>query len=252
MQEKILEKGIPTRETLLDSLSTEGATPLKRYQELFVGEESLPGLIKYELLASLLSAIPGALGLSLRKVFTRGLFAKAGEGLFLGPHVTLRCPGRMTLGKNVVIDGNAVLDAKGEDSQITLGDSVLVGKDTTLSCASATIAIGDDVSIGPYCYLRAGLAGIRIGSFVTIGAHTAIVSGSPSYRRLDIPMKKQIGSIRGITLGDDIWIGVGAQILDGVTLGSGSVIGAGAVVLEDIPAYAIAAGVPARVIGYRT
>ena len=250
MQEITLEE--PTRETLLDSLSTGSTSNLQKYQDLFVGGESLLDLVKYELLAGFMSAIPGALGLFLRKTFFKSLFAQVGDGLIVGPHVTLRCPGRMSLGKNVVIDGNAVLDAKGADSQIILGDSVLVGKDTTLSCTSATISIGIDVSIGPYCYLRAGLAPIQIGSFVTIGSHTTIVSGSPSYKRLDIPMKRQLGNTQGITLENDIWIGVGVRILDGVKLGSGSVVGAGAVVLEDIPAYAIAAGIPARVIGYRS
>jgi acetyltransferase-like isoleucine patch superfamily enzyme len=64
-------------------------------------------------------------------------------------------------------------------------------------------------------------------------------------------MKIQIGSTEGITIGDDVWIGVGVRITDGVSVGSGCVIGAGAVVLENIPDYAIAAGVPAKVIGNR-
>jgi acetyltransferase-like isoleucine patch superfamily enzyme len=64
-------------------------------------------------------------------------------------------------------------------------------------------------------------------------------------------MKRQVGSTAGITIGDDVWIGVGARVLDGVTIGGGSVIGAGAVVIEDVPEYAIAAGVPAKMIGTR-
>ena len=64
-------------------------------------------------------------------------------------------------------------------------------------------------------------------------------------------LENQIGSTEGIIIGDDVWIGIGARILDGVTVGSGCVIGAGAVVIRDIPDYAIAAGVPAKVIGNR-
>ena len=55
----------------------------------------------------------------------------------------------------------------------------------------------------------------------------------------------------GIKVGDDVWIGFGATILDGVKIGNGAVIGAGAVVAKDIPPYAIAVGVPATVIRYR-
>jgi len=252
MQETHLREHTATRETLLDELSMGKSSSLEKYQQLFVGGSSLLELFKYELLTGLLSSIPGALGFLLRKTFYKFLFAEMDRGSVIGSHVTLRCPVRIGLGKNVFIDNNVVLDAKGVDSQIALGDSVLVGKDTILSCVSAKITLGEDVSIGPYCFIRAGLAPVKIGSLVTIGSHTAIVSGNPSYERTDIPMKKQVGSTHGITVGDDVWMGVGVRIVDGVTIGSGSVIGAGAVVLEDVPDYAIAAGVPARIIGYRS
>ena len=54
-----------------------------------------------------------------------------------------------------------------------------------------------------------------------------------------------------IIVQDDVWIGYGATILSGLTIHQGAVIAAGAVVTKDIPPYAIAAGVPARVIKYR-
>jgi len=54
-----------------------------------------------------------------------------------------------------------------------------------------------------------------------------------------------------VEMGHDIWIGHGATVLAGVTIGTGAVIGAGAVVSKDIPPYAVAVGVPARVIKFR-
>lgn len=251
MQETYFDEGAAIRETLLDELSTGKSSSLQKYQQLFVGGSSLIDLLKYELLTVLLSSFPGALGLLLRKAFYKFLFAEMGRGSVIGSHVTFRCPARITLGRDVFIDNNAVLDAKGLDSRIALDDAVLVGKDTILSCVSARITLGQDVSIGPFCFIRAGLAPVRVGSSVTIGSHTTIISGNPSYERMDIPMKKQVGSTQGITVGDDVWIGVGVRIVDGVDIGSGSVIGAGAVVIEDVPQFAIAVGVPARIIRYR-
>lgn len=54
-----------------------------------------------------------------------------------------------------------------------------------------------------------------------------------------------------VKIGNDVWIGARVSLLEGVTIGDGAVIAAGAVVTENIPAYAIAGGVPARVIKYR-
>ena len=65
-------------------------------------------------------------------------------------------------------------------------------------------------------------------------------------------MKAQIGSTKGIAIGSDVWIGVGARIIDGVRVGSGSVVGAGAVVIGDVPGYSIVAGVRARIVGERS
>ena len=52
-------------------------------------------------------------------------------------------------------------------------------------------------------------------------------------------------------IGNDVWIGHGVTIKAGVTIGNGAVIGSNAVVTKDIPPYAIAAGVPAKIINYR-
>ncbi|MFC0410238.1 DapH/DapD/GlmU-related protein [Roseomonas elaeocarpi] len=54
-----------------------------------------------------------------------------------------------------------------------------------------------------------------------------------------------------VTLGHDVWIGHGVTVLPGVTIGDGAAIGAGAVVTRDVPAFAIAVGVPARVLRFR-
>ena len=55
----------------------------------------------------------------------------------------------------------------------------------------------------------------------------------------------------GIIIGDDVWIGYRATILDGVTIGQGAVVAAGAVVTKNVPPYAVVAGIPARVVRKR-
>jgi acetyltransferase-like isoleucine patch superfamily enzyme len=242
---------VKAKETLVDTLSADTSSPLRQYQEIFVGTDSFVALLRYELLTLFLTPLPGALGYFLRSRLYPKLFAAAGRGIVIGPNVTLRSPTKISLGSNVYIDRHAMLDAKGAKSSIRVGDSVLIGSSTILSCAQATITVGSDVSTGPNCYIRASRGPVTLGSFVTIGTGAIIISGSADYRRLDIPMIKQDAPARGISIADDVWIGVGAKIIDGVSVGEGSVIGAGAVVIGDVPDYSIVAGVPAKIIRTR-
>jgi len=237
--------------TVMDELTQDGDSAFRKYQDIYVGTRSISSLVKYELLTSLVSPIPGAIGFFLRRLFYKKLFAKIGDGTVIGPYLTLRCPDRISLGNNVFLDDNVTLDAKGEESHIIVGDSILIGKNSSLSCSSSEIHLGNNVSVGSNCYIRASRAPVKLGSYVTIGAHTVIISGNPSYKRLDIPMMKQKGKARGIAVGNDVWIGIGVKVVDGANIGNGCVIGAGAVVIRNIPDYAIAAGVPARIIGSR-
>lgn len=54
-----------------------------------------------------------------------------------------------------------------------------------------------------------------------------------------------------VEIGNDVWIGARATILEGVTIGDGAVVAAGAIVTKDVPPYAIVGGVPAKIIKYR-
>ena len=111
-----------------------------------------------------------------------------------------------------------------------------------------------------------------IGSFCSFGYNTAVVQPHymgvtthqflfaswryPGFHEM-LPHDKQekvftenIASHKTI-IGNDVWTGRNVSIMAGVTIGDGAVIGTGAVVTHDIPPYAIAVGVPARVIKYR-
>ena len=70
---------------------------------------------------------------------------------------------------------------------------------------------------------------------------------TPAARVIDISKT----SIRSVRVGNDVWIGFGTLVMDGVSIGDGAIIGAGAVVTKNIPPYAVAAGVPAKIIRYR-
>jgi acetyltransferase-like isoleucine patch superfamily enzyme len=101
--------------------------------------------------------------------------------------------------------------------------------------------------VGPFC----SLGDVTLGDDVLIASHVSIANGGAQHgiERLDIPVREQPGDYPRITIGCDTWIGDRAVVLANV--GKHCVIGAGSVVTKPIPDYAIAVGVPARVIGSR-
>lgn len=110
------------------------------------------------------------------------------------------------------------------------------------------VEIGENVSVNPYACLSGKL---RIGNGVRIASHVSIVGFNHGFDDLDTPIYRQPLTSTGIVIGDDVWIGANAVLLDGITIGPGAIIAAGAVVAKDVAAYAIVGGVPARVVRMR-
>lgn len=113
-----------------------------------------------------------------------------------------------------------------------------------------------NVQLGDYSYfaMNAHAANVTIGKFCSIGPNfccglgihpTNGISTSPIF------YKGLVDEHKKTNIGNDVFIGANVTVLDGVTIGDGAVIGAGAVVAYDIPPYAIAIGVPAKVVKYR-
>ncbi|NBF00459.1 acyltransferase [Nonomuraea sp. KC401] len=107
-----------------------------------------------------------------------------------------------------------------------------------------TLVMGDDCTLNPYAVARGRVV---LGDAVRVGAHTSLLGFNHGVEP-DRPVFRQPISSKGITVGDDVWIGSNVVVLDGVTIGDHAVVGAGAVVTKDVPAWAMVAGNPARPI----
>lgn len=93
------------------------------------------------------------------------------------------------------------------------------------------------LNIGKYCSISYGVKFV-----MDDGQHTY-------YQVTNYPFPaNEIGEKKGITVGNDVWIGLNAIILNGVKIGNGVTIAAGAVVTKDVPDYCVVAGVPAKII----
>lgn len=163
---------------------------------------------------------------------------KCGNGIQIGKGFTVVGPNYIDIGDNFTAGNNLSLAAyeyyKGEKT----------GQIPTLS-------IGNNVSMMDNCAVSC-IRSIRIGDGVLCGANVFITDnfhGNNQKEDLIIqPSKRKLYSKGSVIIGDNVWIGRNVCIMPGVVIGNNSVIGANAVVTSNIPAGAIAAGVPARVI----
>lgn len=158
------------------------------------------------------------------------------------------------LGETPLIDPTAHVRAS------TLGRYTEVGPRTKLL----------EVEMGDYSYVvnDSDIAYARIGKFCSIAAMTRLNPGNhPTWRASQshflyrasayFPGEEDEADFfqwrrdQQLTMGHDVWIGHGAVVLAGRSIGTGAVVAAGAVVSKDVPAYAIVAGVPARIVKWR-
>ena len=130
------------------------------------------------------------------------------------------------------LDRGVVLLCSGESSdipKIRIGAFTYINRNTFLD-ATESLIIGRECGIGPGCY-------------ITDHDHGTDIEKAPlGQSMISKPTK----------IGDRVWIGANVTVLKGVTIGDNAVIGAGSVVTKDIPENAIAVGVPAKVIRYKT
>jgi bifunctional N-acetylglucosamine-1-phosphate-uridyltransferase/glucosamine-1-phosphate-acetyltransferase GlmU-like protein len=135
------------------------------------------------------------------------------------------------IGSGAALDRGVVLLCTGPaDGSIRLriGPDTYINRHTMLD-ATISLEIGSHCAIGPGCYLTDHDHGL-----------------DPSLPPLGQPMLSA-----PTRLGNEVWLGANVVVLKGVTIGDSAVVGAGSVVTKDIPADAVAVGVPARVVRLR-
>jgi acetyltransferase-like isoleucine patch superfamily enzyme len=139
---------------------------------------------------------------------------------------------------------------------ISIGSYTIIGKGTVLSAGWGPGHEGlppDLVRIGDRCLIGRGSSIVGHGSIVLeddvwTGQQVHLTDMNHGYVNLDLPISQQADPDAPIRIGAGSWLGHGVVVLPGVHVGKHTVIGAGSVVTHDIPDYAVAAGIPARVL----
>jgi acetyltransferase-like isoleucine patch superfamily enzyme len=165
----------------------------------------------------------------LERFYLRNSVGSIGKGSIIFEGVRfIPCPANICLGDNVRIYQGCVLTV-GEHGYIELGDHSHLGVNVYLNASAGRILIGRHVAIAPLTQIY-------------------------SYSNIFEPGKyiDECHMVADVVIEDDVLVGSGVTILPGVKVNQGAVIGAGAVVTEDVPAYHIVGGIPARKIGVRS
>lgn len=205
------------------------STTTAGYEEITYQQFSPTPAMRAALLVAgaLVSPLAWVLAVGVRRSAT--LFRTMSEALSLVPYalgVVLRAEfyrrALRRCGRNLVVEFGAVFVYP----DVSVGENVLIGRFTIVH----------------HC---------DIGDYALIGERCTFLSGSRQHRytRTDVPMALQGGQRRRISVGRDCWIGSHAVVMDDV--GAGSVVAAAGVVTAPVPAGAIVAGNPARLVRHR-
>ena len=177
------------------------------------------------------------------------------SSVFIGRKVKVREKRKLSIGVRTKIHDGVVLDALSTDGLI-IGSNCVIGERTIIQCTGGLINIGKGITIGDNttfnndCFFGCA-GGIEIGDDVVAGQYVRFHSENHNFDDLDVLIKDQGTTHKGIKIGNNCWIGSGAVFLDGSELGNGCVVAANAVVTSKFESNCVVGGVPAKIIKKR-
>jgi acetyltransferase-like isoleucine patch superfamily enzyme len=133
---------------------------------------------------------------------------------------------------------------------VHLGRFCWIGHDCKIRCHEGEVRIGAKTVIGQECTISA-FQHVSIGRECILADRVMLIDFDHGVVEVERPVREQGIYKRDVRVGHNVWIGYGAAFLRGTTVGDNSVIGTYSVVSRDVPANAVAGGVPVRVIRMR-
>lgn len=184
----------------------------------------------------------------------RGLL-KVRKMVSLGRDVRVLAKHNAYLGKGVSIGNYSTIDALGTKGfYIGAGSSIgsfsILKVSGTLTSIGKEIKVGSNVGIGDFAHIG-GAGGVVIGDNTIAGAYLSIHPENHVFSDTNELIRKQGVTRKGVSIGENCWIGAKVTILDGTVIGDGCIIAAGAVVIGSFPDNVIIGGVPAKILKQR-
>ena len=188
------------------------------------------------------------------KIFSFG-HEKIAKNIFVGKKVKVIEKKYLTIREKTKLQDGVYIDALSREG-VSIGDGVVIGRNTRIECTGGLQSIGKGVRIGNRttfgndCMFGAA-GGIEIGDDVVAGQFIRFHSENHNYNDISKLIRNQGVSHKGIKVGNNCWIGAGVVFLDGAELGDGCVVGTNAVVTKNFPENSVIVGVPAKIIKKR-
>jgi acetyltransferase-like isoleucine patch superfamily enzyme len=135
-------------------------------------------------------------------------------------------------------------------ARVEFGRFVWIGDGTKIRCHEGRVEIGRKTVMGQECTISA-YQRVRIGEQCVIADRAMFIDFDHGVVEVERPIRMQGIYKRDVEVGSNVWIGYGACILRGVRVGDNSIVGTNSVVTKDVPANAVVAGIPAKVIRMR-
>ena len=134
--------------------------------------------------------------------------------------------------------------------RVEFGRFVWIGDGTKIRCHEGVVEIGSKTVMGQECTISA-YQRVRIGEQCVIADRAMFIDFDHGVVEVERSIREQGIYKRDVEVGSNVWIGYGACVLRGVRVGDNSIVGTNSVVTKDVPANAVVAGIPARVIRMR-
>ncbi|MBA2517468.1 MAG: acyltransferase [Solirubrobacterales bacterium] len=138
----------------------------------------------------------------------------------------------------------------GPEARVRLGRWCWIGHGTKIRAHEGEVIIGAKSVVGQECTISS-FQHVSIGRECIVADRAMLIDFDHGVVEVERPVRAQGIYKRDVRIGHNVWIGYGACFLRGVTVGDNAVIGTSSVVTGDIPANAVCAGVPARVLRMR-
>ncbi len=174
-------------------------------------------------------------GLLLGRYLRRRFFTAAGR--------RWRTDGLLFFGRGLELE----IAARG---RVDFGRFVWIGDKTKIRCHEGRVEIGEKTVMGQECTISA-YQHVRIGAQCVIADRAMFIDFDHGVVEVERPIRLQGIYKRDVIVGSNVWIGYGACVLRGVSVGDNSIVGTNSVVTKDVPANAVVAGIPARIIRMR-